>query len=62
MHQRKARLNVVDVDCARDAGDGVQLAHVVLQVGHLMDEVAVALEVHLRQQSGLYSCLQCNFT
>ena len=49
---------MVDVDCARNAWDGVQLANVVLQVGHLMDEVAVALEVHLRQQQGLGSCLQ----
>ena len=55
----RARLDVVNVDCTRNARDGVQLANIVLQVGHLMDEVAVAFEVHLHQQPELYSCQQC---
>ena len=46
---------MVNVDCACNARYGVQLAHIVFEVGHLMDEVAVALEVHLRQQPGLGS-------
>ena len=57
-----ARLDVVDVDCTRNARDGVQLADIVLQVVHLMDEVAVALEIHLSQQPGLGSCLQSSLT
>ena len=57
-----ARLDVVDVDCTRNARDGVQLANIVLQVLHLMDAIAVALEIHLRQQPGLCSCLQSGLT
>ena len=47
-------LDMVDVDTPCNAWDAVQLPHVVLQIRHLMDEVAVALEVglHVRQCLG----------
>lgn len=47
---RNGHLDVVDVYGALDAWDAVELPHIVLQVGHLMNEVAIALEVHLRCQ------------
>ena len=43
-----AHLDVVDVDSACNGWHAVQLPDIVLQVGHLMDEVAVTLEVHLQ--------------
>jgi len=54
---RNGHLDVVDVYGALDAWDAVELPHIVLQVGHLMNEVAVALEVHLRCQQDLRGAL-----
>lgn len=41
-------LDVVDVHTPCNAWDTVQLPHIVLQIWHLMDEVAVALKVGLQ--------------
>jgi hypothetical protein len=43
-------LDVEYVDSALYARDAIELPYIILDVGHLVDEVAVALEVHLQQR------------